>query len=145
MLWKRKPQERRYAGSVLDRRDNALSRMRRHAQGEGQRIDFLMNLIGLMENSDYVQLRKMAEAVIEDLKIDLTDIDLSNDEGRNRAIGLQAEIRSMNWFARGTDHLRTELRERKKRMDDLQYDIKEADKIDKRKRDSEEKSRRKNA
>ncbi len=145
MFGKRTPERIRYAGTVLERRDNELARMRRQSNLEGQRIDILSGLVGLMENTDYARLRKMASAVVEDMKSELVEIDLSTPEGQRQAMSLQAEVRTMNWFSRGTDHLKAELREHKNRKDLLQADIEEADKIETKQRQKEDKSRRKNA
>ncbi len=141
MVGRRTPEKRRYAAEVLERRANAIARMRRQADTEGQRIDFLANLVGLMENPAYARLRNMAKAVVEDMKTELVEIDLSTSEGNKQGLALQAEIRSMNWFARGTDHLSVELRERKDRKGRLQVEIEESDRVERKRQERETKNR----
>lgn len=113
----------RIASRLVERRDNILARNKFEINKQGQFIDFLQRLLGIYRDTTFVEIQKMAQAVVEDLMQDLKDIDFRTEEGRFQAIATQAEIRSMEWFANGRPRVEQELTERKLKRDRLMQEI----------------------
>lgn len=119
----RTPVHKGIASLMVDKQDEKRNRLRRELENNGRRIDVYGGLVGLYEKPEFRRIQDLAQRVVEDLMQELTGQELASEEGRLKAISLQAEIRAMNWFGKGLDHLKAEVKERLNRRDSLQKEI----------------------
>lgn len=115
----------RIANRLGERRDNILARNKFELNKQRQYIDFFQRLLGIYRDTTFVEIQKMAQSVVTDLMQELKDMDFRTEDGRFQAIATQAEIRSMEWFAKGRPRVEQELTERKLRRDILMQEIEE--------------------